>query len=168
MIGALPSRRASTSPRVIWSVCAPCATARRALRCACASVVNKAWLNIKSVELGYLACRVRIANAARRRANHARDTCAMACWKRRATMSTMDGWLFEIDEFLGDNSGLIVAEIELPCSRCIVSAPRVAGARSQRSGALLQRQLDRSSVRRTGAPTSVTRRCERSRQGGHA
>ena len=26
----------------------------------------------------------------------------------------IDGWLFEIDEFAGDNAGLIVAEIELP------------------------------------------------------
>ncbi len=26
----------------------------------------------------------------------------------------VDGWLFEIDEFLGENSGLTVAEIELP------------------------------------------------------
>jgi adenylate cyclase len=37
---------------------------------------------------------------------------------------TVDGWLFEIDEFSGSNSGLIVAEIELPAADA--SFPRPA------------------------------------------
>lgn len=28
----------------------------------------------------------------------------------------VDGWLFEVDEFLGDNAGLVVAEVELPAA----------------------------------------------------
>lgn len=28
----------------------------------------------------------------------------------------VDGWLFEVDEFAGDNAGLVVAEIELPAA----------------------------------------------------
>jgi adenylate cyclase len=39
-----------------------------------------------------------------------------------------DGWLWEIDEFAGDNAGLVVAEIELPAADAVFPRPPWLGA----------------------------------------
>jgi adenylate cyclase len=39
-----------------------------------------------------------------------------------------DGFVWEVDEFLGDNKGLIVAEIELPDADAVFERPAWCGA----------------------------------------
>jgi adenylate cyclase len=74
---------------------------------------HRAWLNIKSAQLGIARAEfeydVPVADAEAMLA----ALCDGVLAKRRHHV-TVDGVLFEIDEFEGDNAGLIVAEIELP------------------------------------------------------
>jgi len=73
---------------------------------------DRAWLNIKSAQLGveraefeYL---VPVADAEQMLAS----LCDGVLEKIRHHV-TVDGVLFEVDEFLGENAGLVVAEVEL-------------------------------------------------------
>jgi len=74
---------------------------------------DRAWLNIKSAQLGIARAEfeydVPVADAEAMLAS----LCDGMLAKRRHHV-TVDGVLFEIDEFEGDNAGLIVAEVELP------------------------------------------------------
>ena len=74
---------------------------------------EQAWLNIKAATPGIARTEFEYAIPA----SDARTLLATLCdgvlEKVRHHVS-VDGVLFEIDEFSGDNSGLIVAEVELP------------------------------------------------------
>jgi adenylate cyclase len=47
--------------------------------------------------------------------------------KIRYIIPSMDSLFFEVDEFLGDNHGLIIAEIELPSEGTIIEEPSWLG-----------------------------------------
>jgi adenylate cyclase len=73
---------------------------------------ERAWLNIKSAELGIQRAEfeypIPVADAEALLAR----LCGGVLEKFRHLV-TVDGVTFEIDEFLGDNAGLVVAEVEL-------------------------------------------------------
>lgn len=74
---------------------------------------SEAWLNIKAARLGVERAEYDYAIPP----DDADALLATLCdgvlskWRHHVTV---DGTLFEIDEFLGDNAGLVVAEVELP------------------------------------------------------
>ncbi|HET6805086.1 MAG TPA: CYTH domain-containing protein [Frateuria sp.] len=74
---------------------------------------ERAWLNIKSATLGIERAEfeypVPLADAEAMLAT----LCDGVLEKIRHYVQ-VDGTLFEVDEFLGDNAGLVVAEVELP------------------------------------------------------
>lgn len=74
---------------------------------------DRAWLNIKSAQLGIARAEfeyvVPVADAEAMLAS----LCDGVLAKQRHYV-TVEGVLFEIDEFEGDNAGLVVAEVELP------------------------------------------------------
>ncbi|MET3650860.1 CYTH domain-containing protein [Dyella japonica] len=84
---------------------------------------ERAWLNIKSAQLGIERAEfeypVPIADAEQMLA----DLCDGVVEKIRHHV-IVDGVLFEIDEFFGENAGLVVAEVELPTTDA--SFPRPA------------------------------------------
>jgi adenylate cyclase len=74
---------------------------------------EQAWLNIKAVTLGIERAEFEYPIPA----SDARALLATLCdgvLEKTRHHVHVDGMLFEIDEFLGDNHGLIVAEVELP------------------------------------------------------
>jgi adenylate cyclase len=83
----------------------------------------QAWLNIKSVELGVSRAEFEVPLPLADAQDMLGTLCDGVLEKTRHHVS-IDGWLFEIDEFRGDNQGLIVAEIELPAADA--SFPRPA------------------------------------------
>jgi adenylate cyclase len=74
---------------------------------------EQAWLNIKSVELGISRAEYELPLPLAD-AQSMLDTLCDGVLEKTRHHVDVDGWLYEIDEFLGDNSGLTVAEIELP------------------------------------------------------
>ncbi|GLQ95417.1 CYTH domain-containing protein [Dyella acidisoli] len=84
---------------------------------------ERAWLNIKSVELGVARAEYELPLALDDAQSMLATLCNGALEKIRHHVE-IDGWLFEIDEFLGANSGLFVAEVELPAKDA--SFPRPA------------------------------------------
>jgi adenylate cyclase len=74
---------------------------------------EQAWLNIKAAQLGIERAEFEYAIPV----SDARalfDTLCDGVLEKVRHHVRVDGVLFEVDEFLGDNSGLIVAEVELP------------------------------------------------------
>ncbi len=74
---------------------------------------ERAWLNIKSVTPGIARAEFEYPIPL----DDARtllDTLCDGVLEKTRHHVRVDGVLFEIDEFLGDNAGLIVAEVELP------------------------------------------------------
>jgi adenylate cyclase len=71
-----------------------------------------AWLNIKSATLGIARQEYEYAIPLDDARRMLADLCAGAVEKTRHHV-VVEGTLFEIDEFAGDNEGLIVAEVEL-------------------------------------------------------
>jgi adenylate cyclase len=78
---------------------------------------EQAWLNIKSVDLGISRAEYELPLPL----DDAKTMLETLC---DGVLESVAGWLFEIDEFKGSNSGLIVAEIELPSTDA--SFPRPA------------------------------------------
>lgn len=74
---------------------------------------EEAWLNIKSVELGVSRAEYELP-LPRDDAQSMLDTLCNGVLEKIRHHVEIDGWLFEIDEFLGANRGLFVAEVELP------------------------------------------------------
>jgi adenylate cyclase len=74
---------------------------------------EQAWLNIKSVELGIARAEYELPLPLADAQTMLATLCDGVLQKTRHHVE-VDGWLFEIDEFLDDNRGLCVAEIELP------------------------------------------------------
>ncbi|TBR39656.1 MULTISPECIES: CYTH domain-containing protein [Dyella] len=86
----------------------------------------KAWLNIKSAELGIERAEyeydIPVDDARRMLA----DLCDGVVEKIRHFV-TVDGVLFEVDEFKGDNAGLVVAEVELDAADAAYPTPSWLG-----------------------------------------
>jgi adenylate cyclase len=83
---------------------------------------EQAWLNIKSVELGIARAEYELPLPL----NDAQSMLATLCdgvLEKTRHHVEIDGWLFEIDEFQGSNSGLLVAEIELPAADAVFPRP---------------------------------------------
>jgi len=82
---------------------------------------GEAWLNIKAARLGIERAEYDYAIPPDDADALLATLCDGVLSKRRHHV-TVEGMLFEIDEFLGDNAGLVVAEVELP--RVDASFPR--------------------------------------------
>lgn len=74
---------------------------------------DRAWLNIKAAQLGVARAEYEVPLPPDEADELLANLCDGVLEKVRH-YATIDGVLFEIDEFLGDNAGLVVAEIELP------------------------------------------------------
>ena len=72
-----------------------------------------AWLNIKSATLGIERAEFEYPIPLEDAAQMLSTLCDGVLEKIRHYV-TVDGVLFEVDEFLGENQGLVVAEVELP------------------------------------------------------
>jgi adenylate cyclase len=88
---------------------------------------EQAWINVKSVELGVSRAEYEVALPLADAQNMLGTLCDGVLEKTRHHVS-VDGWLFEVDEFHGDNQGLIVAEIELPAADAVFPRPAWLGA----------------------------------------
>jgi adenylate cyclase len=88
---------------------------------------EQAWLNIKSATLGIerqeYEYPVPVADARKML-----DDLADGLVEKIRHHVMLDGAHFEIDEFLGDNAGLIVAEVELPSADAAYPKPEWLGA----------------------------------------
>ncbi|QAU25072.1 CYTH domain-containing protein [Dyella sp. M7H15-1] len=74
---------------------------------------EQAWLNIKSVQRGIARIEYELPLPLTDAQSMLETLCDGVLEKTRHHVK-IDGWLFEIDEFRGDNRGLLVAEVELP------------------------------------------------------
>lgn len=74
---------------------------------------GEAWLNIKAARLGIERAEYDYVIPPGDADALLASLCDGVLSKRRHHV-TVEGMLFEIDEFLGDNAGLVVAEVELP------------------------------------------------------
>ena len=84
---------------------------------------EQAWLNIKSAALGIERAEFEYPMPLADAEAMLASLCDGVLEKIRHHVE-VDGTLFEVDEFLGDNTGLVVAEIELPAADA--SFPRPA------------------------------------------
>jgi adenylate cyclase len=87
---------------------------------------EQAWLNIKSVELGIARAEYELPLPLADARTMLATLCDGVLEKTRHHVE-IDGWLFEVDEFLGDNAGLVVAEIELPAQDAAFPRPSWLG-----------------------------------------
>lgn len=87
---------------------------------------EQAWLNIKSVQLGIARAEYELPLPLADAQSMLATMCDGVLEKTRHYVD-IDGWLFEIDEFLGDNHGLLVAEIELPAMDAVFPRPAWLG-----------------------------------------
>ena len=76
---------------------------------------ERAWLNIKSATLGIERAEFEYLIPLEDAQAMLASLCDGVLEKVRHYVE-VDGTLFEIDEFLGDNAGLVVAEVELPAA----------------------------------------------------
>ncbi|KRG72197.1 CYTH domain protein [Stenotrophomonas terrae] len=88
---------------------------------------EEAYLNIKSRELGHTRQEfdypVPVSEARELLA-----LCVGGLIDKRRHLVQHDGLLWEVDEFLGDNAGLVVAEVELESADQVFAKPDWAGA----------------------------------------
>lgn len=87
---------------------------------------QQAWLNIKSVELGVARAEYELPLPLADAQAMLHSLCDGVLEKIRHHVE-VDGWLFEVDEFLGENHGLVVAEIELPTAEAVFPRPSWLG-----------------------------------------
>ncbi|WP_303749398.1 CYTH domain-containing protein [Stenotrophomonas pigmentata] len=88
---------------------------------------DEAYLNIKSRELGHTRQEFDYPVPV----NEARELLALCVGgmiDKRRHLVQHDGLLWEVDEFLGDNAGLVVAEVELESADQVFAMPDWAGA----------------------------------------
>lgn len=88
---------------------------------------GEAYLNIKSRELGHTRQEFEYPVPV----NEARELLALCVGgliDKRRYLVQHDGLLWEVDEFLGDNAGLVVAEVELESADQVFAKPGWAGA----------------------------------------
>ena len=87
---------------------------------------DQAWLNIKSVELGVARAEYELPLPLDDAQTMLATLCNGVLEKIRHHVE-IDGWLFEVDEFLGANRGLFVAEVELPEKDAVFPRPAWLG-----------------------------------------
>ena len=87
---------------------------------------EQAWLNIKSVELGIARAEYELPLALADAQAMLATMCNGVLEKNRHHVE-VQGWMFEIDEFLGANSGLVVAELEIPEPDAVYPRPAWLG-----------------------------------------
>lgn len=87
---------------------------------------EQAWLNIKSVELGVARAEYELPLALADAQAMLATMCNGVLEKIRHHVE-VDGWTFEVDEFLGANHGLVVAELELPETHAAYPRPAWLG-----------------------------------------
>ena len=88
---------------------------------------DEAYLNIKSRELGHTRQEFEYPVPV----SEARELLALCVGgliDKRRYLVQHDGLLWEVDEFLGDNAGLVVAEVELESADQVFAKPDWAGA----------------------------------------
>ena len=88
---------------------------------------DEAYLNIKSRELGHTRQEFEYPVPV----NEARELLALCVGgliDKRRHLVQHGGLLWEVDEFLGDNAGLVVAEVELESADQVFARPDWAGA----------------------------------------
>ncbi|PZU29764.1 MAG: CYTH domain protein [Stenotrophomonas sp.] len=88
---------------------------------------DEAYLNIKSRELGHTRQEFEYPVPV----NEARELLALCVGgliDKRRHLVQHGGLLWEVDEFLGDNAGLVVAEVELESADQVFAKPDWAGA----------------------------------------
>ncbi|MGE8225323.1 MAG: CYTH domain-containing protein [Stenotrophomonas sp.] len=88
---------------------------------------DEAYLNIKSRELGHTRQEFDYPVPV----NEARELLALCVGgmiDKRRHLVQHEGLLWEVDEFLGDNAGLVVAEVELESADQVFAMPDWAGA----------------------------------------
>lgn len=88
---------------------------------------DEAYLNIKSRELGHTRQEFEYPVPV----NEARELLALCVGgliDKRRYLVQHGGLLWEVDEFLGDNAGLVVAEVELESANQVFAKPDWAGA----------------------------------------
>ena len=88
---------------------------------------DSAWINIKSAELGVARQEYEYVIAREDAERMLRDFCAGTIDKTRHYVP-FGGVVFEVDEFHGDNAGLIVAEVELASADQEFARPAWLGA----------------------------------------
>lgn len=120
---------------------------------------EQAWLNIKSVHLGISRAEYELPLPLADAQTMLETLCDGVLEKTRHHVES-DGWLFEIDEFLGHNRGLIVAEIELPTTDAVFPRPTWLG----REVSDLQRYYNVNLLERPFADWSVEERDARDAQ----
>lgn len=87
---------------------------------------EQAWLNIKSVELGVARAEYELPLALGD-AQAMLDTMCNGVLEKIRHHVEVEGWTFEVDEFLGANRGLVVAELELPETHAAYPRPAWLG-----------------------------------------
>ena len=87
---------------------------------------GQAWLNIKSATLGIERAEFEYPVPPDDAETMLATLCDGVLEKIRHHVE-VDGTLFEIDEFLGDNAGLVVAEVELPAADAAFPRPAWIG-----------------------------------------
>lgn len=87
---------------------------------------DRAWLNIKSATLGIERAEFEYAIPLEDAEAMLASLCDGVLEKVRHHVE-VEGTLFEIDEFLGDNAGLVVAEVELPAANAPFPRPAWLG-----------------------------------------
>ncbi|MGN2244559.1 CYTH domain-containing protein [Frateuria sp. GZRR33] len=87
---------------------------------------ERAWLNIKSATVGIERAEFEYPIPLEDAQSMLASLCDGVLEKVRHHVE-VDGTLFEIDEFLGDNAGLVVAEVELPATDAAFPRPAWLG-----------------------------------------
>ena len=87
----------------------------------------RAWLNVKQAVAGIARAEFEYAIPLADAQEMLATLCGGVLQKTRHLVR-VDGTLFEIDEFAGDNAGLIVAEVELPAEDAPFPRPSWLGA----------------------------------------
>jgi CYTH domain-containing protein len=117
-----------------------------------------AWLSLKSMEAGDHAPGVRVPGAVRRCRPDPRGLCEGPLLEKIRHRVPAGRHCYEVDEFLGENAGLVVAEIELGAADEQFDRPSGSAPRSPTGAALLQ-------LHARAAPFSGYRRRESARTG---
>lgn len=115
---------------------------------------ERAWLNIKAARLGIERAEYELALPL----DEADEMLATLCdgvLEKIRHYAPLDGMLFEIDEFLGANAGLMVAEIELPAADASFPRPAWLG----REVSALARYYNVNLIAHPYAEWSAVERC---------
>jgi adenylate cyclase len=88
---------------------------------------DSAWLSVKAMTPGVARAEYEVAVASADGSAMLKDLCEGALIEKWRHIVAHAGELWEIDEFLGDNAGLIVAEIELDAVDAAFSRPSWLG-----------------------------------------